>query len=166
MNRRAKEKDAKRERIYSAAKRLFSQRGFAGTTIAQIAWRADVGTGTVFLYARDKGALLAQVFCREVQSVQQVALAKLDTSRPFAEQLLTLFAAFFDYYGNDQALARVFLKELLFTSQDSPELAEATRTFVADIAGLAKTQLVVVRFGVISTRCRLPRSCSACTGPA
>jgi AcrR family transcriptional regulator len=138
MNRRAREKDAKRARIYSAAKRLFSQRGFAGTTIAQIARQANVGTGTVFLYARDKGALLAQVFCREVQKVQHEALAELDSALPFHEQLLALFSAFFDYYAEDQALARIFLKELLFTSKDSPELAQATQSFVGAIAGLVQ----------------------------
>jgi AcrR family transcriptional regulator len=137
MSLREKGKEAKRERIHSAARRLFATRGFHATTVAQIAKAARVATGTVFLYAPDKGALLAQVFCRDVALVQEQALAELDPELPFPEQLLAVFSAFYAYYDKDHALSRVFLKELLFSSTRAPEVGEATRTFLGAIAALA-----------------------------
>ena len=137
MSRRTEEKEAKRARIHTAAKRLFADKGFAGTTIAEIARAANVGTGPVFLYAPDKGALLAQVFCSEVDRVQQTAFRRIDRSLTFERKLMKLLTAFFDYYGKDQHLARVFLKELLFSSRQSPEVASATHRFVGLIAALA-----------------------------
>lgn len=138
MSLREKAKEAKRERIHAAARRLFSSRGFAATTIEQIARAARVATGTVFLYAPDKGALLAQVFCGEVARIQGNALREVDPRGPFAAQLLGLFSAFYAYYEKDVALSRVFLKELLFSSERAPEVAAATRAFVGAIAVLAE----------------------------
>lgn len=56
--RRERNKAQKRERITSAAGRLFATQGFAATTTAQVADEADVSHGTLFRYAASKAELL------------------------------------------------------------------------------------------------------------
>jgi AcrR family transcriptional regulator len=51
----------KRERILAAAMALFTRRGVSGTTTQQIAERADVAIGTLYLYASTKAELLIMV---------------------------------------------------------------------------------------------------------
>lgn len=68
----AKKGDQRRERIVAAAAGLFWTRGFAATSIADIAREADVPQGNMFYYYRSKGDLalaVADVFVDETQSL-------------------------------------------------------------------------------------------------
>ncbi|VXB92868.1 TetR/AcrR family transcriptional regulator [Frigoribacterium sp. 9N] len=58
LGRRERNKQEKLERITRAASDLFSRHGVDEVTTLQIAEAADVGAGTLFLYARTKGELL------------------------------------------------------------------------------------------------------------
>ena len=61
LGRRERNKQAKLERIITAADELFAERGVDEVTTQQIADAADIGTGTLFLYAKTKGELLLLV---------------------------------------------------------------------------------------------------------
>src|ERR1700687_1389220 len=51
---RERNKQEKLERIQHSARVLFTHKGFEETTTREIARRAGVGAGTLFLYAKDK----------------------------------------------------------------------------------------------------------------
>jgi len=59
--RRERAKEDKRRRIMDAARTLFAEHGVGGVTIQQIADRADVAIGTLYLYASTKAELLILV---------------------------------------------------------------------------------------------------------
>ena len=59
--RRERNKQQKLDRITAAARELFSEHGVDEVTTQQIADKADIGTGTLFLYAKTKGELLLLV---------------------------------------------------------------------------------------------------------
>lgn len=61
LGRRERNKRAKLERITAAAGELFAAHGVDEVTTQQIADAADIGTGTLFLYAKTKGELLLLV---------------------------------------------------------------------------------------------------------
>ena len=61
MSKRTRNKLDKRERIRDAAWSLFVERGYAETTTREVAARAGVGAGTLFLYADDKADHLARL---------------------------------------------------------------------------------------------------------
>jgi len=61
VGRRERNKQAKLERITAAARELFIEHGVDDVTTQQIAEKADIGTGTQFLYAKTKGELLLLV---------------------------------------------------------------------------------------------------------
>ena len=50
-----------RRRLLSAAEALFTRRGYAGTTMADVAARAGVGVGTVYHHFPEKRALLLEL---------------------------------------------------------------------------------------------------------
>src|SRR6266540_1998742 len=58
---RAERQAAKREAILAAALDEFSARGFAATRLDDIARRADVAKGTIYLYFRDKESLFQEL---------------------------------------------------------------------------------------------------------
>ncbi|WP_344387355.1 helix-turn-helix domain-containing protein, partial [Streptomyces aureus] len=59
--RRERNKQLKLDRITAAARELFAERGVDEVTTQEIADKADIGTGTLFLYAKTKGELLLLV---------------------------------------------------------------------------------------------------------
>ena len=61
VGRRERNKQDKLERITAAAGELFAKHGIDDVTTQQIADKADIGTGTLFLYAKTKGELLLLV---------------------------------------------------------------------------------------------------------
>jgi AcrR family transcriptional regulator len=61
IGRRERAKQAKRERIMTAARELFVEHGVGGVTTQQIAERADVAIGTLYRYASTKAELLIMV---------------------------------------------------------------------------------------------------------
>ncbi|MDZ7910516.1 MAG: TetR/AcrR family transcriptional regulator [Rhodococcus sp. (in: high G+C Gram-positive bacteria)] len=61
VSRRERNKQDKLARITAAASELFLERGVDDVTTQQIAEKADIGTGTLFLYAKTKGELLLLV---------------------------------------------------------------------------------------------------------
>lgn len=61
LSRRERNKQEKLERIVAAATELFAERGVDEVTTQEIADRADIGAGTLFLYAKTKSELLLLV---------------------------------------------------------------------------------------------------------
>ena len=61
LGRRERNKLDKLARITAAAGELFAERGVDEVTTQEIADRADIGAGTLFLYAKSKGELLLLV---------------------------------------------------------------------------------------------------------
>ena len=59
--RRERNKQDKLDRITAAASELFAERGVEEVTTQEIADKADIGAGTLFLYAKSKGELLLLV---------------------------------------------------------------------------------------------------------
>ncbi|MBL8968279.1 MAG: helix-turn-helix transcriptional regulator, partial [Spirochaetaceae bacterium] len=58
----AREKDeAKRRAILAAAKRLFAERGFHGTSVADLARGTGLPVGSIYTYFENKEALMASV---------------------------------------------------------------------------------------------------------
>ena len=57
-----KEKEKKRDLIIQAAATAFSQKGYSGTSISEIASQANVGKGTIYEYFRSKEDLFFAVF--------------------------------------------------------------------------------------------------------
>ena len=77
VGRRERNKQNKLERITAAAGELFAAHGVDEVTTQQIADKADIGTGTLFLYAKTKGELLLLV----QNSIYVDALAKAGSRR-------------------------------------------------------------------------------------
>jgi AcrR family transcriptional regulator len=58
QERKAREKDALKSLILKGAKKLFLERGIDQTTIRNIADEIDYSVGTVYVYFKDKNAIL------------------------------------------------------------------------------------------------------------
>lgn len=104
----------KQTRIEQAALELFITQGFEATTIRQIAQRAEVAPGTLFLYAADKGDLLIMVFHNAIQHTVDEGWS-LTRSEDTPTQIVSqLFRKLFEIYLPWQAIAQDFIRLVMF----------------------------------------------------
>ncbi len=111
--RRARRRAETRERIFRAALRLFTERGFAATTVHDITEAADVGKGTFFNYFPTKEHLLAAFSSMQVAKLEAVLHDPAAQQRPAAQTLRRIVRALAEEPGRSPALVRAMLAGLL-----------------------------------------------------
>ena len=134
---RAKNKADKEARIREAAWALFAEQGYEAATVREIAQRAGVAQGTVFVYAKDKADLLAMLFADRLSAVVESAFATLPAGASLLDALVHVFSSFMRFYAQDTRLARSVVRGVLFLEGPAAERMERlNRPFLGRVAGL------------------------------
>ncbi|MFP5504266.1 MAG: TetR/AcrR family transcriptional regulator [Candidatus Sericytochromatia bacterium] len=118
---RARKKREKWQRIEAAAWEVFWEKGFEAATTREIAARADVAVGTLFLYARDKRELLVLLVHKVIDQVVGEAFERLDGTGGLIDDVMSVFGRLFAMYAERPAIARAFVKEVLLLGPDQRE---------------------------------------------
>ena len=113
--RRERAKEDKQRRIEEAARVLFAERGVGGVTTQQIADRADVAIGTLYLYAATKAELLIMVQNRKFGAAidDGLAAARAPATDPL-ESVLALITPVVACLREHPENGRTYLHELVF----------------------------------------------------
>jgi AcrR family transcriptional regulator len=114
--RRALAKQQTRGKVLAAARRLFSEQGYEGATIRDIAAAAGMSTGAVFANFTDKSDLFREIFISDIIALTEAMRDAAGRGRNVEEQLLKMFQAGYAFYKNQLPLARA-----AFTVSWSPE---------------------------------------------
>jgi AcrR family transcriptional regulator len=133
---REQNKREKLARITAAARQLFRAKGFEATTAREICTRARIGTGTLFLYVRDKRELLFLTFEADARELFAAGKAAAEHTDGLVEKLLCLFGRFIDYYARDPELSKALVQELFFRVHEPGGLGRLTREFADHVADL------------------------------
>lgn len=133
---RERNKREKLARITAAARQLFRAKGFEATTAREICERAGIGTGTLFLYVRDKRELLFLSFEADARQLFAEGKATAAETSGLVAQLMCLFGRFTEYYARDRALSKAIVQELFFRTHDPGGLGRLTREFAEHVADL------------------------------
>jgi TetR/AcrR family transcriptional regulator len=86
-SRRDRERERHRREILMAALNLFSRKGFADTTMAEIAAQAEFAVGTLYRFFKDKQALYHALIADTVREFAQAASAAIETPGTEIEKL-------------------------------------------------------------------------------
>lgn len=114
LGQRERNKIDKLRRIKDAARKLFIAKGFDDTTTREIALRADVGLGTIFVYAENKRDLLFLIVNEDLENVTLQAEAAVDSSASLLANLLNVAKLHYEFFGQQPALSRLVLREMVF----------------------------------------------------
>jgi TetR/AcrR family transcriptional regulator len=102
----------KRLEILIAAMNLFAQKGFERTTVDEIADRASIGKGTVYLYFKTKEAIFRALIEKGLNDMEQI-LTDIAAIPDFGRQIHAIIHNHLEYIETNQAFYRMFLKERL-----------------------------------------------------
>ncbi len=119
---RAQRASARRDAILAAALAEFSKRGFAATRIDDVARRARVAKGTIYLYFKDKDTLFQEL----VRTTLVPTMARLSAPLPESLPTRALFEAFVEVFVEEiVATPRVEIMRLMIAEgKQFPALAE------------------------------------------
>jgi len=123
--RRERNKQQKLDRITAAASELFAEHGVDEVTIQQIAEKADVGTGTVFLYAKTKGELLLLVQNANYSDALERGRTDAEKIPDALEAVMAIIRPIVRCNRTQIDNGRTYLREMVFGNPDEPHRAEA-----------------------------------------
>jgi AcrR family transcriptional regulator len=127
---RERNKLEKRLRIKAAARRMFIEKGYEAATTREIAMLADVGIGTVFVYAKDKRDLLMMIVNDDLDELNSRALAGIDVDLPLLDQVMAFFQKRYQYWASEPCISRPAVQETFdFLSVSSERGVETTRFY-------------------------------------
>lgn len=120
---RQRRKDARPQELLDAALSLFVEKGFAATRSEEVALRAGVSKGTLYLYYPSKEDLLKEVVRRNVvQEIAQGAEFVRSHQGPTAQLLAELLDLWWVRFG--QTPAAGIVKLMMSEARNFPEIAQ------------------------------------------
>ncbi|WP_193103929.1 TetR/AcrR family transcriptional regulator [Brachybacterium sp. FME24] len=140
---------ATQSRVLAAADRLFTEQGFAVTTIRDIATEGGVSVGTVIAVG-DKDALLVRVFDGLIAAHQHqgssapAAPTPSETAADHAQQILALVDPFIQLFTERAELARAYAAILVRARHSSTLFTQLAGELIDEI------EQVLLRSGVRS----------------
>jgi TetR/AcrR family transcriptional regulator len=114
LGRRERNKQDKLERIIAAASELFDTHGVGAVTTQQIADKADIGTGTLFLYAKSKGELLLLVQNSNYVRALEEGTATAETTPGVLDAVIAIIRPVVECNRVNVENGRTYLRELVF----------------------------------------------------
>lgn len=125
VGRRERNKQQKLDRITAAAAELFAERGVDEVTTQEIADRADIGAGTLFLYAKTKGELLLLVQnSTYAEALEQGRSAAEGISDPL-DAVMAIVRPVVECNRKQIDNGRTYLREIVFGDPQEPHHRDA-----------------------------------------
>jgi AcrR family transcriptional regulator len=121
----------KRSRIVRAARQVFIEKGYDVATTREIAMLANVGIGTLFVYAKEKRELLMMIVNDELDTLSDMVPRNIDPTASTLDQVTAFFHARYVYWATEPRLARPVLRETFDFLSNSEERGEETSRFYA-----------------------------------
>lgn len=121
---RERGKSERQRRIKEAAKAVFSDVGYDAATTREIARRAHVSIGTIFVYAKDKRDLLFLMLNDELDPVADAAWRELPDGNVVLDRLCALARPWYVYFAANLTLGRHAFREMTFYEPLSEDFGE------------------------------------------
>jgi len=140
---RQRRKEARPAELLAAALEVFGEKGFAATRLEEIAARAGVSKGTVYLYFESKEALFkAAIEAAMTPAVEAVEAIANDPTRPAAELLRCFIFGWWERIGTTSLGA--VPKLLVAESANFPEVARWFHETIISRAQRAVARLIEI----------------------
>ncbi len=127
--------DGQREMILSHAAQLFAQRGYAGTSMNEVAAACGVSKATLYHYVIDKHDLAVRIAEEHVLRLEALVNDTLQAHADPEQRLHALIRGFGQEYAQAQNAHRVLTEDVRFLrEQDQQRILDVERRVVAAFA--------------------------------
>jgi AcrR family transcriptional regulator len=122
--RRALAKQQTRAKVLAAARSLFSEQGYEGATIRDIASAAGMSTGAVFANFSDKSDLFREIMITDMAALADAMREASSHGNGVEDTLRKMFTAGYGFYKTQLPLARAAFS-VGWSPEDGPALRNA-----------------------------------------
>ncbi|GAA0934226.1 hypothetical protein GCM10009554_20060 [Kribbella koreensis] len=139
VGRRERNKQQKLDRITAAARELFAERGVDEVTTQEIADKADIGAGTLFLYAKTKGELLLLVQNSSYADALAEGTSAAEHIPAVLDAVMAIVRPVVECNRKQIDNGRTYLREMIFGDPEEPHHRDAllltvqTEKAIADV---------------------------------
>ena len=130
LPRKERERLQHRQEMLDAAERLFSQKGYHGTTMQEIADEAEFSVGALYNMFESKDDLFTQLIEIRADQYFQTAGEKIDAAAGPVEKVRTAVATKLAFFREHEAFFRIF-SEFGADEHPKPPFARLKEHFVA-----------------------------------
>ncbi|WP_091465913.1 TetR/AcrR family transcriptional regulator [Paenarthrobacter nitroguajacolicus] len=138
LGRRERNKQEKLDRITAAARELFTQFGVDEVTTQQVAEKADVGSGTLFLYAKTKAELLLLVHNVKYAQALDAGIEAASREKSVLDAVMAIMRPIIECNRVQIENGRTYLREIVFGDPSEPHHAEALSLTIRTEAAIAE----------------------------
>ncbi|MDO3647837.1 TetR/AcrR family transcriptional regulator [Nocardia mangyaensis] len=137
--RRERNKQQKLDRITAAARELFAERGVDEVTTQEIADKADIGAGTLFLYVKNKGELLLLVQNATYTEALTRGISTAEHTPDVLDAVMAIVRSIVECNRKQIDNGRTYLREIVFGDSEEPHHRDAivltlqTEAAIADV---------------------------------
>jgi AcrR family transcriptional regulator len=148
-SRREREKEQRRQNILKVAKRLFIERGFKSVTVANIAEKAELSKGAIYLYFSSKEEIYAQILLTDIEHFHREISQIFNGGKSAAAILLDFADAYIDIFLKEREQFRILMNFML--QADTLNLSRETRKrIIAEMNRTISLIEKILQYGVDS----------------
>jgi len=144
MVRGMKRNTDKYHQILTAAIKVFAERGFAQSTISQIAQEAGVADGTIYLYFKNKDDILVQFYERMTEIVSSRFWEAVEAGQSAIEKLQNLIHAHLDLFQREPNGAIVYQGEThlqwRLVQEPTRQMSKMYRDVISQVVALGQQE--------------------------
>ncbi|MFI5103507.1 MAG: TetR/AcrR family transcriptional regulator [Terriglobales bacterium] len=107
--------------IITAARKVFAEKGYVSATVDEIAARAGLAKGTIYLYFESKEHIYNAVMTNDLETLRRLTLEKIAAAGTALEKISAYINARFDYCEE----RRDFFRIMYIEPSGSPVLSKA-----------------------------------------
>jgi AcrR family transcriptional regulator len=117
-DRKEREKEFRKLKIIKAASDLISVHGFDHVTMEEIAHRAELSKGTLYLYFDDKLSLFIEIKRKALEQIHRTFLEVLKKDEPGAELVKDMSMVYLDFLNTNPIYTQALLNpEIAFSAK-------------------------------------------------
>lgn len=117
--RRKREKEIKKNAILKAARKLFFERGFKSVTVENIAKKAELSKGAVYLHFKSKDEIYSQILLNDIGKFHEKVLSVFQNGKNASEMLIQLSTVYVDFFLKDRELFRILITFMLHANHSN-----------------------------------------------
>jgi AcrR family transcriptional regulator len=130
-DRRKREKDQRRSAILNAARKLFFEKGFRYVTVENIARKAELSKGSIYLYFSSKEEIYTQILLNDIDKFNKKSSLIFQNGKSATELVMDFAFIYVDFFFNDRELFRIMMTFMLHT--EDMNLAETVNQHIIEV---------------------------------
>ena len=101
--------DLRRREILAAAIKVFGKKGFADTSVDDVAAAAKIAKGTLYLYFRSKEDIYTTALHQAIDQLHALITERLATAKGLREKLAVIITARLEFWMDQKSLYRLII---------------------------------------------------------